>query len=184
MSEAVASAAARVISLAKAARRKLRVVKPKPKPPEYEAGSYFSRCPALAAFMRHAGRDKRGQVRWVLTDGELRYLVAVGAFTNRDGFCKASQIKLAAELGVGRRLVGRWEAGLIAKGLAEAIPISRHRGRWGFRILRLIYPQRPPQVGQDSQDGDGGYLPPLKGEVRTSEAPSPNETKEPLRGAR
>ena len=184
MSEAVASAAAQVVSLAKAARRKLRVVKPKPKPPEYEAGSYFSRCPALAAFMRLAGRDKRGQVRWVLTDGELRYLVAVGAFTNEDGFCKASQIKLAGMMGVGRRLVGRWEAGLIAKGLAEAIPISRQRGRWGFRILRLIYPQRPPQEAQDSQSSDGSYLPPLKGEKLTGEPPGANETKEPLRGAR
>ena len=55
-------------------------------------------------YMRHAGRDKCGHVRWVLTDSELRYLVAVGAFTNDEGFCKASQIKLAAMLGVGRRL--------------------------------------------------------------------------------
>jgi hypothetical protein len=133
--------------------------------------------------MRQPGRDKRGQVRWVLTDGELRYLVAVGAFTNKDGFCKASQGKLAIELGVGRRLVSRWEAGLIAKGLAEAIPISRQRGRWGFRLLRLIYPV-PPERPEDSQVADGGYLPSLKAAERTSGVPSANKAEEPLRGAR
>ena len=79
----IGSASAEIISMAKAARKKLRVAKPKPSPPQYVESRYFSNCPALAAFMRHPGRDKRGQVRWVLSAAELRYIVAVGAFTGR-----------------------------------------------------------------------------------------------------
>jgi len=180
----IGSTSADIISMAKASRGKLRAAKPKPTPPQYIESRYFSNCPALAAFMRYPGRDKRGQLRWVLTAAELRYLVAVGAFTNADGFCKASQEKLAAELGVGRRLVSKWEARLVAKGLAQSIPISRQRGRWGFRILRLIYPPKPQREAQDAHKDDGGYLPSLKSAEATSGAPNGNKTEEPLRGAR
>jgi len=180
----IGSTSAEIISMAKAARGKLRAAKPKPTPPQYLESRYFSNCPALAAFMRYPGRDKRGQLRWVLTAAELRYLVAVGAFTNDEGFCKASQKRLADELGVGRRLVSKWEARLVEKGLAQSIPISRQRGRWGFRILRLIYPPKPQREAQDVQNRESGYLPSQKAAPTPDERLNENKTGEPLRGAR
>jgi hypothetical protein len=103
---------------------------------------WFSRCPAMAAFKRAPGRGKRGHIKWELSGSELRYLVAVGAFTNSGGFCKASQGKIATSLGIGRRLASRSEAALVKKGWLQSISIPRQRGRWGFRHLKMIYPEK------------------------------------------
>ena len=172
--EGMGNAAALITSQAKAARGKLRAGKAKPKPPQYENSAHFSRCPLIGALMRHPGRDKRGQVRWVLSAAELRYLVTAGGYANQDGFCKASQGQIARDLGIGRRFASKLEAGIVAKGLALSIPISRQRGRWGYRLLRLIYPAKPRRESEGAQTSDGSYLPSPKLPELPSEPLMPN----------
>lgn len=114
---------------------------------------WFSRTPAMAAFARLEGRTSRGTVRWLLTPGELRYLVALAAFANEEAFVKASQGVVADYLGVNRRLAGKWEASLVRKGFAETILVRPGRGKWKVRIVRLIYPSKGPDAPNQVEVG-------------------------------
>lgn len=102
---------------------------------------WWAKVPAMAAFARLDGRKKSGRQQTVLTYGELRYLVAVGAFTSAEGFCRTSQRTIANRLGVANTLVARWERGLCAKGFAESSAVLRVNGKWRCRVLKILYPE-------------------------------------------
>jgi len=159
--EATGEASARVISMAKAARKKLRVAKPMPA--VLPDGKHFSRCPAAAVF------DSS------LTDGEVRGLAAAGAFTDRSGICRASQATIARRLGVARQTVHRWFAALVGKGYLRLVrKTKRANGSDGPNIYQLAYPpiQKRESGEAKSAHGDAAGYPTSENYAeRVSDAP-------------
>jgi len=92
-------------------------------------GRHFSRCPAAAAF------DAR------LTDGEVRCLAAVGAFTDRDALFRSSQKNLAKRMKVPRQSVNRWFTALVAKGYLRLVRRGKRAdGSTAANLYKVIYP--------------------------------------------
>jgi len=147
--KSIGSASAEIISMAKAARKKGRVAKPKPPPAVLPDGKHFSRCPAAAVFDQG------------LTDGELRGLAAAGAFTGKDGTCRASQSTIARRLKISRQVVHRWFTSLVAKGYLRLVRrTTRANGSDGPNVYKLVYPPLPElESGQakDAQDAGGPH---------------------------
>ena len=164
--EGIGDIAGRVVDInkAKAARGKLRAAKAKPAPMVLPDGKHFSRCPAAAVF------DP------ALTDGEVRGLAAAGAFTGKDGICRASQMTIAKRLGVCRQTVHRWFAALVAKGYLRLMRRTRRaNGSDGPNVYQLVYPPLPEIESGRPRDAQGvgaGYPTSGNGLSSTSDAPN------------
>ncbi|MBW9062391.1 helix-turn-helix domain-containing protein [Rhizobium herbae] len=80
---------------------------------------------------------------WIVTDtrlkgGDLRVLCLLGSFTNKEGWCRRSQVKMAEELGCGRSTVQASLNRLYQVGVVEKREVDSIDGRDSAHYYRVI----------------------------------------------
>lgn len=81
---------------------------------------------------------------WIITDsrlkgGDLKVLCLLGSFTNKEGWCRRSQVKMADELGCGRSTVQASLKRLYEIGVVEKREVASVDGRDSAHWYRVIH---------------------------------------------
>ncbi|MCM2292279.1 hypothetical protein NAC44_08055 [Allorhizobium sp. BGMRC 0089] len=98
---------------------------------------------------------------WIVTDPRLRgrdlqILCLLGRHTDKQGWCRRSQVKMAAELECGRSTVQDSLNRLIDIGVVERHVVTVNDGRDTAHLYRVIYDREPPQGYALDADQDEG----------------------------
>lgn len=103
----------------------------------------FAKVPPRAAIAKSLRYMKRGRKPWLVSDGELRYFVALCMHTDgRSGVCKVSQGQIAASLGYSGSLASRHERSLEKKGFIRVRRTWRRDNKTKRRSVDVLYPHR------------------------------------------
>ncbi|MFT2213094.1 helix-turn-helix domain-containing protein [Rhizobium giardinii] len=101
---------------------------------------------------------------WIVTDSrlkssDLRVLCLLGSFTNKEGWCRRSQVKMAAELGCGRSSVQAslnrlYQVGVVEKREVESAD-GRDSAHW-YRVVldRAVSDAMMAAFGDDDEEFD------------------------------
>ena len=134
--------------------------------PSHPTKVFWGAVPFLAACAKAPEAKGNGRKRWRVSAGELRYLIALGAHSQRDTqTCFTSQGILAAKLGISRREAARYERSLADKGIIRIRRKPRHLGQFAVRVVEILMnaPLDVPEIESESvSDSKAATLPSRK----------------------